>query len=71
MAQRRVRKRVYAIPRAPDGSAFFNCGKCGVSVAISLADMHLCESDKIHYNFFQPEPPLEIYDLPRSPFRLF
>ncbi|KAK3229993.1 hypothetical protein Dsin_001874 [Dipteronia sinensis] len=39
------RKRVhaYALPRAPDGSAFTKCIFCGVSVAIALYDMHLHE----------------------------
>ncbi|CAN1196887.1 hypothetical protein LINPERPRIM_LOCUS43193 [Linum perenne] len=41
----RNRKRVYAIPRrAPDGSAFQPCQKCGVSVAIALSDLHECEN---------------------------
>ncbi|CAN0884193.1 hypothetical protein LINGRAHAP2_LOCUS14772 [Linum grandiflorum] len=41
----RNRKRVYAIPRrAPDGSAFQPCDKCGVSVAIALLDMHECKN---------------------------
>ncbi|PRQ59579.1 putative chromatin remodeling & transcriptional activation HMG family [Rosa chinensis] len=43
---RRTRKRVRAIPRAPDGSAFQNCNKCGVSVPIALAVMHECEPNK-------------------------
>ncbi|KAL6123488.1 hypothetical protein ACLB2K_076010 [Fragaria x ananassa] len=43
---RRTRKRVRAIPRAPDGSAFQNCNKCGVSVAVALAGMHECEPSK-------------------------
>ncbi|KAK0592078.1 hypothetical protein LWI29_012908 [Acer saccharum] len=36
------RKRVhaYALPRAPDGSAFTKCVFCGVSVAIALYNMH-------------------------------
>ncbi|KAI5443755.1 hypothetical protein KIW84_012417 [Lathyrus oleraceus] len=71
MARRRVRKRVYAIPRAPDGSAFFICEKCGVSVAISLTDMHFCESNKIQFKYFQPEPAPEFKDQTRSPYRLF
>ncbi|KAL6126827.1 hypothetical protein ACLB2K_074872 [Fragaria x ananassa] len=43
---RRTRKRVRAIPRAPDGSAFQNCNKCGVSVAVALAGIHECEPNK-------------------------
>ncbi|KAK2396932.1 hypothetical protein QL285_058559 [Trifolium repens] len=50
--RRKVKKRVCAIPRAPNGSAFFNCGTCGVSVAISLADMHYCESNKMEFKRF-------------------
>uniref|UniRef100_A0A7N0TJK3 HMG box domain-containing protein n=1 Tax=Kalanchoe fedtschenkoi TaxID=63787 RepID=A0A7N0TJK3_KALFE len=40
MANRR--RRVRAIPRAPDGSAFLKCSDCGVSVPIVLEDMHEC-----------------------------
>nr|XP_023912560.1 high mobility group B protein 7 isoform X3 [Quercus suber] len=42
----RTRKRVHAVLRAPDGSAFQKCESCGVSIAIALADMHECESKK-------------------------
>ncbi|XP_058744292.1 uncharacterized protein LOC131616852 [Vicia villosa] len=67
MGRKRVRERVYG----PDGSAFFNCEKCGVSVAISLADMHHCESNKIHYRILQPPPAPQFFDHPRSPYRIF
>ncbi|XP_027368527.1 high mobility group B protein 7 [Abrus precatorius] len=40
----RPRKRVFAILRAPDGSAFQKCEICGVSVAVALADMHHCDT---------------------------
>ncbi|KAK9913835.1 hypothetical protein M0R45_037641 [Rubus argutus] len=43
---RRTRKRVHAIPRGPDGSAFQKCNKCEVSVPITLAGMHECEPNK-------------------------
>ncbi|XP_050250905.1 high mobility group B protein 7 isoform X3 [Quercus robur] len=42
----RTRKRVHAVLRAPDGSAFQKCESCGVSIAIALADMHECETKK-------------------------
>uniref|UniRef100_A0A2N9J7N6 HMG box domain-containing protein n=1 Tax=Fagus sylvatica TaxID=28930 RepID=A0A2N9J7N6_FAGSY len=45
-ARTRKRKRVHAVRRAPDGSAFQKCDNCGVSVAIALADMHECEIKK-------------------------
>ncbi|KAL7107513.1 hypothetical protein ACP275_06G059200 [Erythranthe tilingii] len=44
MAHRR--KRVHAIHRGPDGSAFHKCGSCGISVPIALGDMHECEFKK-------------------------
>ncbi|XP_044461015.1 high mobility group B protein 7 isoform X2 [Mangifera indica] len=42
----RTRKRVRALPRAPDGSAFQKCQSCEVLVPIALADMHECERKK-------------------------
>ncbi|XP_047306327.1 uncharacterized protein LOC124909722, partial [Impatiens glandulifera] len=42
----RIRKRVQATRRAPDGSAFQNCTKCGVLVPIALEDMHECDVEK-------------------------
>ncbi|GAU49447.1 hypothetical protein TSUD_137910 [Trifolium subterraneum] len=63
--RRRVKKRVCTIPRAPDGSAFFNCGTCGVSVAISLADMHFCQSNKMEFKreSFMKDQDMEIYNI--------
>ncbi|KAI5670401.1 hypothetical protein M9H77_10765 [Catharanthus roseus] len=40
--QSRMRKRVWAVRRGPDGSAFEKCEICGISVAIALSDMHEC-----------------------------
>ncbi|KAJ7965119.1 high mobility group B protein 7 [Quillaja saponaria] len=78
MANRpRIRKRVYAIRRAPDGSAFENCNNCGVSVAVALADMHECEPMKDVKRFRgvnskqQSIPKQNFGDQPISPFRLF
>ncbi|KAL0452666.1 UNVERIFIED_CONTAM: hypothetical protein Slati_1244700 [Sesamum latifolium] len=45
--QSRPRKRVLAIRRGPDGSAFQKCESCGLTVAIALADMHECGVKKI------------------------
>ncbi|KAL5569610.1 hypothetical protein UlMin_026185 [Ulmus minor] len=72
----RTRKRVRAIPRAPDGSAFQKCHKCGVSVAIAWVDMHECEPAKDVKRFkgickrgnVQEE---SFSKQPRSPFCLF
>ncbi|XP_015575735.2 high mobility group B protein 7 [Ricinus communis] len=41
----RTRKRVHAIRRGHDGSAFETCDDCGFLVAIALADMHECEAE--------------------------
>lgn len=74
--QPRTRKRVHAIRRASDGSAFQKCNLCGVSVAVALADMHECESKK-NAKRFKGERMNRInvkqgfQDQPRSPFRLF
>ncbi|XP_010491068.1 PREDICTED: high mobility group B protein 7-like isoform X2 [Camelina sativa] len=38
----RARKRVQAVRRAADGSAFEKCEECGVMIAIALLDMHEC-----------------------------
>ncbi|KAL0680612.1 hypothetical protein Bca4012_047459 [Brassica carinata] len=38
----RIRKRVQAVRRAADGSAFDKCEECGVMIAIALFDMHEC-----------------------------
>ncbi|KAK4800084.1 hypothetical protein SAY86_025449 [Trapa natans] len=49
----RVRKRVHALRRAADGSAFENCERCGMSVAIALADMHECKPCKKEVKIFK------------------
>ncbi|XP_052183371.1 uncharacterized protein LOC127795616 isoform X2 [Diospyros lotus] len=72
----RVRKRVYPLRRAPDGSAFQNCEYCGVSVAIAIADIHECEPGKDVKRFKGPirnqvVKEQRIQDLPRSPFCFF
>ncbi|EPS71428.1 hypothetical protein M569_03340, partial [Genlisea aurea] len=61
------RKRVRAILRGPDGSAFKKCEYCGLTVAIALADMHEClllvnKRMKSNWN---------VLDQPRSAFRFF
>ncbi|GJY26698.1 high mobility group B protein 7 [Tanacetum coccineum] len=43
--QTRSRKRVNALRRGPDGSAFQTCESCGVLVAVALVDMHECECE--------------------------
>ncbi|KAG2730602.1 hypothetical protein I3760_01G302100 [Carya illinoinensis] len=71
----RNRKRVRAVRRAPDGSAFRKC--CGVSVAIALADLHECETKKVVVQRFRgvSERPNVVKptfgDQPRSAFRVF
>lgn len=72
----RTRKRVRAIARAPDGSAFQKCDMCGVSVAISLADMHECQSTQEVKRFkgirASPNVKKERFcDQPRSGFCIF
>ncbi|KAM3697699.1 hypothetical protein ACB098_06G132900 [Castanea mollissima] len=80
----RTRKRVHAVLRAPDGSAFQKCESCGVSIAIALADMHECETEKeLAVKRFRgvcgrqsvvtesQSQSHTIGDQPRSPFRLF
>ncbi|KAK9283168.1 hypothetical protein L1049_011401 [Liquidambar formosana] len=72
----RTRKRVLAIRRAPNGSAFQNCQYCGVSVAVALTDMHECESKRDGKRFKgQCGTPNVMKkssdDQPISPFRLF
>ncbi|KAJ4970755.1 hypothetical protein NE237_003854 [Protea cynaroides] len=70
------RKRVRALYRAPDGSAFEKCDFCGVSVAIALADMHDCKGKSEHkrlkaMNRNQNPKVLILGDQPRSPFCFF
>ncbi|XP_075671930.1 high mobility group B protein 7 isoform X1 [Castanea sativa] len=80
----RTRKRVHAVLRAPDGSAFQKCESCGVSIAIALADMHECETEKeLAVKRFRgvcgrqsvvtesQSQSHTIGEQPRSPFRLF
>ncbi|XP_038719899.1 high mobility group B protein 7 isoform X2 [Tripterygium wilfordii] len=73
----RPRKRVRAIRRAPDGSAFQPCDGCGISVAVALADMHECETEKEEVKRFkgvcakQNVIDQSCNDQPRSAFRLF
>uniref|UniRef100_A0A803R1Q9 HMG box domain-containing protein n=1 Tax=Cannabis sativa TaxID=3483 RepID=A0A803R1Q9_CANSA len=72
----RTRKRVRAIPRASDGSAFQNCHACGVSVAIALADMHDCQTTLKVKRFkgigANPNVKEEFFwDQPRSAFCFF
>ncbi|XP_024971660.1 high mobility group B protein 7 [Cynara cardunculus var. scolymus] len=75
--QSRTRKRVNALRRAPDGSAFRTCESCGVSVAIALVDMHECESQKdvkrlkVEKEKHQIKVELRFQDQPRSEFRFF
>ncbi|CAK7340187.1 unnamed protein product [Dovyalis caffra] len=74
----RTRKRVHAIRRALDGSAFKNCDNCGVMVAIALADLHECEGGSKNnvkrfkgLNGEQKVVQQRFCEQPRSPFRLF
>ncbi|KAI3705681.1 hypothetical protein L1987_75922 [Smallanthus sonchifolius] len=75
--QSRSRKRVNALRRGPDGSAFQICGSCGISIAIALADMHECESKmevrklKVEEVGFRFEVEQRFRDEPRSEFRFF
>ncbi|KAK6156056.1 hypothetical protein DH2020_010304 [Rehmannia glutinosa] len=75
--QSRARKRVHAIRRGPDGSAFQKCESCGVSVPIALYDMHECEikenvRKKLKSEFENGSVKEQrIQDLPRSAFRFF
>ncbi|CAI9091838.1 OLC1v1026937C1 [Oldenlandia corymbosa var. corymbosa] len=77
MYRARTRKRVNAIRRGPDGSAFQQCERCGFSVAIALADMHECESNDKVKKFRgwprggSPKTTLNYEDQPRSAFRFF
>ncbi|KAA8533993.1 hypothetical protein F0562_031510 [Nyssa sinensis] len=72
----RTRKRVLAIRRAPDGSAFEKCCYCGVSVAIAIANMHECESKRDVKRIKgecgnQNVKKQSFQDQPRSAFRFF
>ncbi|KAH7677770.1 HMG box-containing protein [Dioscorea alata] len=63
----RARKRVRAPCRAPDGSAYQKCERCGVSVPIVLLDMHDCGQKRAK----RDSSSLGISLQPRSPFRFF
>ncbi|XP_062155915.1 high mobility group B protein 7 isoform X2 [Alnus glutinosa] len=74
----RTRKRVLAVLRASDGSAYQKCNNCGVSVAVALADMHECETkEEVVVKRFrgvcgrQSVVKQSFGDQPRSPFRFF
>ncbi|WCJ20032.1 HMG-box (high mobility group) DNA-binding family protein [Euphorbia peplus] len=75
----RTRKRVQAIRRAPDGSAFQTCDNCGVSIPVCLSDMHECETEnrksvkrfKGTSGKQQNVERLSCFDQPRSAFVIF
>lgn len=73
----RNRKRVRALRRGPDGSAFQNCDGCGVSVPVALIDMHECQVKKDVKRFKGKcdRPPVvkksNISEEPRSAFHFF
>ncbi|KAL0341219.1 UNVERIFIED_CONTAM: hypothetical protein Sradi_4638700 [Sesamum radiatum] len=75
--QSRPRKRVLAIRRGPDGSAFQKCESCGLTVAIALADMHDCGIKKITKKKRKTQcgsgkiEGQRIQDQPRSAFHFF
>ncbi|CAH8324454.1 unnamed protein product [Eruca vesicaria subsp. sativa] len=75
----RIRKRVQAVRRAADGSAFDKCEECGVMIAIALFDMHECGEKRREVKRFKPissdridsKPVGSFEDEPRSPFVFF
>ncbi|KAI3751232.1 hypothetical protein L2E82_22280 [Cichorium intybus] len=77
--QSRTRKRVNALRRAPDGSAFQTCENCGVSIAIVLVDMHECRFKKDvkrlkgekREQLIWEDVEQRFQDQPRSEFRFF
>ncbi|KAK9699961.1 hypothetical protein RND81_08G207100 [Saponaria officinalis] len=76
--QPRSRKRVRALCRAPDGSAFQKCDECGVSVAVALMDMHECNMKmknvkrlKENINVDNVVKKKVLIEEPRSPFIFF
>ncbi|PIN20484.1 HMG box-containing protein [Handroanthus impetiginosus] len=75
--QSRARKRVHAIRRGPDGSAFQKCESCGQTVAIALFDMHECGFKKNKKKKLKTQcgnrnvERQGIQDQPRSAFHLF
>ncbi|KAL1197046.1 High mobility group B protein 7 [Cardamine amara subsp. amara] len=77
----RIRKRVQAVRRAADGSAFQKCEECGVMIAIALFDMHECGEKRREVKRFKyvssgiidniSTPIGSFEDEPRSPFVFF
>ncbi|AED90860.2 HMG-box (high mobility group) DNA-binding family protein [Arabidopsis thaliana] len=77
----RTRKRVQAVRRAADGSAFKKCEECGVMIAIALYDMHECGEKRREVKRFKyiasgnidniSKPIGSFEDEPRSPFVFF
>ncbi|GAV80952.1 HMG_box domain-containing protein [Cephalotus follicularis] len=72
----RSRKRVQAIQRAPDGSAFEKCDCCCDLVPIALIDMHDCRTGKdvkrFKGIFGKPNVNKQSFcDQPRSAFKFF
>nr|VDD18383.1 unnamed protein product [Brassica oleracea] len=72
----RIRKRVQAVRRAADGSAFDKCEECGVMIAIALFDMHECGEKRREPKMFKcvssdSKPIGSFGDEPRSPFVFF
>ncbi|KAJ0233766.1 hypothetical protein HA466_0277950 [Hirschfeldia incana] len=73
----RIRKRVQAVRRAADGSAFDKCEECGATIAIALFNMHECgEKRSRDVKKFKgidtiSGPTLSFEDEPRSPFVFF
>ncbi|RAL51324.1 hypothetical protein DM860_010826 [Cuscuta australis] len=82
----RKRVRAIRIRRGPDGSAFQQCESCGLSVAISLADMHACGATRVsikkprtqrrsdtgkEHRVENSQDFTRFQDQPRSAFRLF
>ncbi|ESQ40448.1 hypothetical protein EUTSA_v10014946mg [Eutrema salsugineum] len=77
----RIRKRVQAVRRAADGSAFEKCEECGLMIAIALFDMHECGENRREVKRFKcissgkfeniSKPVGSFEDEPRSPFVFF
>ncbi|XP_010921117.1 high mobility group B protein 2 isoform X2 [Elaeis guineensis] len=67
----RATKRVLALRRASDGSAFLKCECCGVSVAVALSDMHECGGNGGRKRSKVEKEPSSFQDQPRSPFCCF
>ncbi|GAV69849.1 LOW QUALITY PROTEIN: hypothetical protein CFOL_v3_13350 [Cephalotus follicularis] len=71
----RSSKRVHAIQRALDGSAFEKCDCCGDLVVIALTDMHDCgtgkDAKRFKGIFGNPNVNKCFCDQPRSAFKFF